>query len=1002
MRRLKNFDSVVAGLMPTEDKNFTVTPPRLFQRERLRHLVEFVIPEQTRHRPDYLHAGECEYLWRDILWDLSLKVLKGEGTPGFIISAFREHSRKLGVIADTLAASGGKVNLDAYGDELLKRMTAIDILAPVVGDKDNSRDRAGRYLSAVLGLQSSKLEDYVGRMVGRLPQLDPTDVASRLTKFLDFAGTGRGAPLPYTSYVFELSKNSAIERAIAACYSPSLEAVATDGAVRPNLYEDGYALAVAYLGYLHHTKTPEAYDAILNPRVDGQPHNAKMYKQMTTARRFALLFAGLSAAPEMADLHIGLRLIKNSYDFLSPLVTAETSAIRDFHADLSVVERILGEFTFAPVATHCDYIFDAVAKVSEADVLLPIFLDTYLRFPQVTNPPTVKAPQGTLNFSAGVWSNKWVTPEILNDFMLHCRTVSSAARFAVEDVQAQLTYFYTMSLDSLGNEMQLPSDLLTNTSGAIENASAMAFQSVFEKEFFPLRFPRYKYAAADKREGQPTLLQYVNTPIYLTKLRADLRRNKPSFVFNPIAPMPVAASLGYKFAICPLPFNYTKECAYASTPNQAPEVTLLMRNALLFSQPVARYFDDAITLIAFHPFQARSVLDSLASICFVYDAKDQLWLEPGIPVVYGVPLKAFMDKNVRDRSSGLTIGDGPLWKKIEVSDPIDPSLRKIYWIKLHSFVPAPGPITRLPYTLTNGATLNISVLASVVPLVVPTKETPETGMVASAISGFYPNFPFIDTLRTTSLGVIKDLVAWEKVTAWSNMFIPYPHLFPETQQSFESWLTLDDATNLETFLNRKISRRFQTGGTSIVINVSSDWHVVFPEHDDVMQTMDESVPTISIEGDKSVSTAPAAANPGSAAPAPVITHPDRVVPVAANSEGTGTNLGSPTAEIDTKVPADTGIQAEQMKKMTTTAGTSFDPSRGAGTPESRQDDDVVYAALATNPSAPGDIATHKPAANPKRSDTTGKETKDPLTGDADFDTDASASDPELKFKRKKK
>jgi len=791
-------------------------------------------------------------------------------TPAVIIDAFSEMAKRFGIAAEVFNQAGSKVTLETLSSILLefspmwKDLSGISTDRPnkEITKQDDLRSGVYKYLTGALAM-TDKMQNWPLDIPGRSISSISLETLESVTRSLWFiGGIGRGAQLPPREYEKRSYDMSLVEWAIKALIDPSLlpENSKRSTDLTP-LYEDAYALAVAYISYLYYSKDDASYDSVFSMLGTLPQAMTRVTKMQTTARRVAWHYAALATSCQMSDLSISVTLLQSALDFFEPLLTVKTSVLDDIKSRLTSVKGRITEFSFAPIADHTATLVSKYKSMVDADVILPPFVGHMLDLSSLSLPqgsPVIK--QGSSGVDSSLMKTIWVKPDSVRNFIDYADTLSQAAVTTAESITNLMMYYYSTISEYNANALGLPADLLRDDVPVVKS-NEVVYGSPFRKEFIQLSIPRYVYTDKNKpRKGEFIMSQYRFSIIKLAALREKLRATAGRFVWPHRVTLPVAASSAAKFATLPLPFTYVKELYYPSCASDEDELRAILKAAITPNSPISAFFEDATHIIAGDSFQRTGVINALAGLCLVYDPKKKQDIIPTCPTIYGYPTKAFIEAQDKDRTViKVSTDNGDLH------------------FKIHSHVPKPGKLLPTSFLLDSGVIISVNVLASVMLAGVANSK------VASSAT-FDPKdligAKLIETLNDLSYKDIKEVAPMIPVEGWSTAMLPYPHVFFEYQMSLDNLL---DSKKMLNFLHTRIQRGADNKGPLFIVKafIREEFFAIEPG-DDIDSGNAEFEPT-DISYDTRFNP-PTAKQPKPANKQPEVVKPPRMTPSSESAQ----------------------------------------------------------------------------------------------------------------------
>lgn len=925
MKKLQTLSAQILAAEPFEPGRFGVMAGDFLTEYRLRHLIEDTLPSFTSVRPQFSNNGELEAILLNPLYLLATKILNGSAKPGFVTNHFLRLARRFALVAEHSNLQAFRTQQLMSGDMFITSSHLAQFFSeePEAGDEGKlvtPSKQAQLVLSFLLGWETDrdnppkKIDDeWVASFIASSPKsvVDPEKITDAFTAtqqlLFTYGGKGRGGSISMESHQMMLNSFQTIEAAIAACLKPDLAAKSKIDS--NDMLSDGYALAMAYIVYLSHSSSPDAYDAIFPPSVRSASAQTSNVLMGNSARRAAWFFAGLSSAPAIFDLVAMTYFVRNSIDFLTPLLDTEISEYKDMMVDLSAAEAVLKDNTVSPVQHHCTQILSRITKVAAVDSVLPYFVGHLLKLPVPEFRKDENIPKGYMGISKGFITRQSVTSTDMAMLFPHLTEVVGFIRRVGEEIAYTMSSFH-LSSEYDPNSFNVQSSLFDLHDDPTP-ATEIRYASPIHRDVIPLSIPRYVVEDMSKpaRDRKWILDPYTYGVIDIIALRKKLKADEPRFVFDRKITLPVKHSIAARFSRLPIPLLYTSTTHFPNVGNTISDITLTLTGNTAITAPSA-YFEDAAAVMFSSDHILKAVTRALAGICRVYvapitDGDQPDWSKveggnykylriPALPFVYGMPTKALWE--CQPSITDIKKSNPDQIKVVTV-----PEIGVVAFV-LHSTLPMPQACFGVNAQLEDG-------FIATIPCGIDWYTKMKSIIWANADKDFMIKHKLVDKLLVSPDGKTFDKVAefnsvvaaladvpfdWIKklkeykrmlgtVTGWSHLTQYYPHLFFSVENP--GWGVDSVIYDLDTMNHVSFRRRLITGSRSLYITGAVEDYIAVIEPSDLTEMSraeDASVAQIEL-----VSLSPEKSEKAKPAPSPsdptVTTvsegHPERLSPL---------------------------------------------------------------------------------------------------------------------------
>lgn len=916
MKKLTTPTKLVASVEKFESTRYSIMVNEMLFEYRLKHLVQDVIPTYTAVRPQFLFNGELEAVLLRPLVSMARELLYAKDAaakpqPGFVQQRFLIMARRYALVAEITNLAGVKSALNVLGDELITASHLSNFFAPSVPkiDTKNMKEEdkakinpANLLLKFLVSSDNSIDDDMIGQFIagGADNVIDPEAQADAFAKTLEllqtYAGSGRGVPMSMGAYRAHIQSFELIEAAIASCLDGNIQF--SSGSSSSDYMADGYALAVSYLIYLHHSQDAANYDMLFPAAQRSALASTKLAHIANTARRSAWFFAGLSSAPSIFDLVALLDLTKATLKFLDPIMDMEVSQFKDVAEEIAAAEKLLHAHTVSPVQYHCEQILQRIKAISSADAILPNFIKNLFHIPMPVFTEKVIIEPGFSGLAPDFMARFSITStQMLRSFVEIAHVVRLVRRVAEEIAYTMSSFHLSSEYDP--NAMNVPNSLFDLKDSTV-SANEISYLSPIHKDILPLSIPRYIVPDDEylkpKRDRQWILKPYQYATINLISARRSHRSNKVRIVFDRGLKLPIANTIASRFARLPLPMCYVADCYLPSVANSAADVMELIKgnNAGLSSSSL--YFDDIASIISSSKMLRPSIANALIGLCRIFhvplggkledyaDSKYTHIIEPTLPFIYGMPRRGFLDaqpspadylpgKVHQDRAIAMPISDGS----------------QVYFL-LNYKVPKPMPVIYANAMLEDGVMATIPVGLTwfhhwktaihsnnnntVIKELVPSQTAnPNLTAIFNAMAYITGS----DLEKTPDYdGIMMTVDAWAPIVQF------FPHLFYTiSDPMWRTPLVLDD---LDHMCHVGLFTRIIPGARAMMVLGLVDDYIALIEPSDVLalaeaedKTLDR-VPAVELSSDSSSMPSGSSAGPAPST-GPSIEPAERIIPL---------------------------------------------------------------------------------------------------------------------------
>lgn len=862
MIQVRTLDDVLKGLVGGDDKLFAVLPPKMVLQERIRDVVERILPDIEDSRPEVLFNGEAEIFLLTELVAIADKVIEGAYQPGYAEQLFLSKARSFAVTTDVLGSvSSSKTLTDTFGVLIAEALPMFEQFKtrPESQSKEKPWNPSYAYLTATLGMSDADTQEkYLAHWLPTFAQVQSPDAQSMLTDVFSRAGYGPGPQLPYDRAPMMLRARIRVEHAIRILYDPSF-AFGKATYEKP-MYEDAYVLAIAYIAYCYYTSTPEMYSAIFPDAIPGALTPARVARIQTSTRFLSHFYAGAAIAGRIADTYIAMELLKNLYSFMEPVLQPFTHELNDFQAYMDLARARVTQYSFSPVLKHCDFVMSSLTKLARVHAILPSLVHKYLKFKESDWEVVNQVSVDVSNFRRFIDEPRFseVASQVAVTFLSDALTIARSLRTSIDDMNARLMYYYKQQEHMIVNELQLPADLLVGNV-EIPDKSRLNYQNLASAPYYPLSVPRFSYKderIQDKNvkaplykpalTGSHSLESYLTKTILLDAFRRSLLNKEGRYYFDPMISLPLGASLGYRFATVPLPYAYARSAVYDHLPADWDSVAKVLDRALTIGGPINYFLEDAAAVIAFNQLDKQDVLTALAPLALVYDLDAKDWIEPLVPTVYGVPTgvwtsaqKYFLKLRTKSDKFPVRIEGGQLINElpsavriVSTTHPISGKKANLAFV-LTQAVPQPGKLIRLPFLLSTGAIISVPVMWDY--LTTHVKESLGKDFSLKSMEDYQVRG--VEWITALWLEIRKHdnfadhSRAWYQVNAFSPVSMAYPHLRVRFEASYHTWSN----SSMEKFLFKALQRVYSRSIGAMAVRLLQDISVVIPVWEDVVK-----------------------------------------------------------------------------------------------------------------------------------------------------------------------
>lgn len=821
MKKLSSKTGVFAKLDQFDKTTFAFATPGILSRKRVSHLADEVIPRMIRVRPVNMYQGELEVILLSTLRSLADKILANDGvSPGFVANTFLERSEIFSVISEVSNMAGSKIVADALSSELFAASPIGQVM--ISGATDLT------VASLLSALDEKKSNTSLKKAYATLKETPISPEASEeiFNSLMRVGGQGKGVPLIPSKRVNAYDVFAAIELAISMLRDPSLLTSKNNAPVftAEELSADAYAFAMAYVVYLHHSSSPEQYDAIFPPASRMTPSINRLAQVQSAARRAAWFYSGLANAAEVSDAHYVVWLISNGLSFLKPLED-NTSFHADAQATLNAAKATLSESSVAPVQYHTQVLINAISRVSGSDQLLPAFMGKLVKVSSATPRKDPSIPKGWNGFSPNSFSRTIVSSSTAEHAFTYMYDIVRSLRTMADVLTHRMNSFLSATTEYDPNALNIPNELFA-IEADIVTASEPTYSSIVKREFLPLSIPRYKVSAAAPRKPTWHLEEYQFSAVDLLALRAKLVASSTGrFTFSPDIVLPLKNSLLDRIFDLPLPYDYVNYAHYQSISNRMDDVSSLLKGTDNGLFKGSDFLDDIVVMMSMSNASNRAHLaTSLAGLFTVFvkpeGSSEFEVITPGCPTIYGVFTRSFI------------AGQTPLSKMDEnpqLFTEVQAQTGDTFLFRLHNRMPDPAKCVFINAQVDLGVYISVPLIWSQFVMVAKT-------VLTNSARGSEFKYNPQSLLAEAEASESKLTEAFKKnsfeVSGWATITQPLPHLLFDYQPMMsEEFPTIDNDFN--SMIQLQLVRRVSPSTRSMTVQSTVAESIVVIEPSDL-------------------------------------------------------------------------------------------------------------------------------------------------------------------------
>lgn len=814
---------ILQPLKSTDEKGdnstgkYVAIAPRSLTRLTAQYLKK-LLEESSISPAKVLVIGEAEILYLTIYAQIAAAVLLARTehpndkiskhiTPGSVTLTLLQHSYFFSAIADDLLMVKSKNDVNAVSDFIrvtqLNKFFATDS-KPITADKGEFYRHYQRLFTDAAYRMSFM------NKVNTTEDITPLTFEPLDQNIAAFAGIGLRKIVDITGYKEEIKTRTQIPLAISILLDD------------PAMMSDAFNLLVAYLAYLHTTKTEEIYRDNYRSE-DAATANAVIQSQVSALRRASNHLLVTSIVSASFSLQILIRMLRNSSEFLAELSTFRNPIVSaDFELMASTAEKAVSGISYKPVSRLVDEISRYLSEKLDGAKLLPIEVLPFLIS------PSMGIPEVRERFIPKIGNYKSL-PVILpgeNGIVIDC--------FKETDIDINNVAFAWEQLLEKAREMHAAASYLSNlpstisvTGASIEGNNIHLAEDVFLSSALVCTssIHNVQYATIGDNELISIAIRAMNskqqtnghlavnfslqTELYKTCSIESLNlkflsreRFRPNFHFSDGGSEVSAFSRFSSFAIQPIPvaegyaLDYTKWCErHDKLGDRLDRTREYLTNGT--------YFDTFFLTLYQNPNRSPEGADALLStgVIYEYDAKSNSYriVMPTIPFLYGVHIEHVLVQN----KYPLTVQKREDFEKLNpnVVYPNDlvivgPSLVFVPWKDL----PKPSKYYSMEMIMSKSIVIMIKIhigyvdaLLSIAFQRIDQKLTPEEKYREGVkfIKSEIGKLLFSPYLSSDMLNIPLPSITYTPVIGWSHINLYYPHLnFSSNVESLEAFNTL--------------------------------------------------------------------------------------------------------------------------------------------------------------------------------------------------------------------
>lgn len=779
-----------------------VVPSNFFVEMRQAATINLHLKRSIQKRPYYFYPGPAEYLFLNPMAatinvnepvNVNFQQFLADVMSNFMSIAHLIRSNKgkfpsgvlaqtlVGVVPDLSTTTGfvdGFAPIDT--DKGKKYASGYEVFTPLIHDILSSPKHRKRLLSSTMASDFSFKNGSKGTAYP-FTQVKNQDIIQGMINALEVYGTaGKGQQLMGQNIKQALATRSIVEKYLFASPGGS-------GAQSSAMSADNqFAASIMYLMYNQIVDSPESYDSVF-PAIPTTAQDSSVISPISMqVGSLVKTISGVFSSPMVFGAFIAHRQLSELLEFLETQPNSQTDAISSIKASLASIKSDLSAIAYAPITTLANTVYEYVKRLTSARFLLPEFMSSYVSStggkpfaPMPNIIPTVISPtfKGLVpNSTRIVEFGGFDMPYILGLLKQKVADLHSVTNQAVHlnngilNATSTIGGDYFTHLDNLGTLTDDPA------------LGVIAYPSPTKIYICPTYMPRFKVKANGLYQWFLSDTLYKNN-LLLGRQTMQLRRNSAvvHFAWDTEVNIVASPSTGANFATMPVPLTYVDDCYAQSVSNTASEFSIHMaRSPHRPMKDIADFFLPLFQSLEGAMVKEDVIANAVASTMFLYkstgvgsgdfdDATSWEIIPPQIPFIYGYPTTSLMTVNkpsTQVASYKCTVNHTFI------------SNDGTYMAVLHRAVPAPMPLSYIPFILTGGMTVSLPVSTDIY-----NQCFSEAAKLALARSQSIvePKMVFSQLMeKLQEVRLSNDLVV---VSGWARSYAMFPHIFLSNREA---------------------------------------------------------------------------------------------------------------------------------------------------------------------------------------------------------------------------